>query len=565
MSISSVTAASSSSFSSPLESLPACSQDQKYPNLTSAFLSRVSSVGNEGSSETLTHRNVSVETSTKKKITLSELTLIFEEWLINIPDGASEKFFSSCPIMKKLKECIEADRSKGVPADTEVEIELETLKKINKEGYMQSFMLPIDETLLQHLIDSESGREGLIKRLKIRLDEVVDSMIEEYFKKDLHYSGGKESTKGSKAVGAATNTKLALAVMPGFVSRMCEIALDELSKHVKSEKREILVAQGKNLASQVISNKVKNLERQNERRLVEAKKIFEEERRELSFRLEWCEKKGCSLEEMSYEKAEELQVEDTALWIREMEQEKRKKRRRKRGKAVNRVMAQKDSAVACSSNTQKEKGKSSRAKKRSPEEIRGLFVQSIYANGARYRDAERVSKRWQTTDCSVLRALEDKDKSRQPILRYKHLTDAEILKQRARHYLPGADRILSNGLFREIFSFSHGQEGFGMMAELDHGNGVCEWGYLFFGIDGNRVYHRYFEPIYGKEKRGRSVSDSKDSFDHSSSCDDWNDTVGFAYSMGSNGVLSLTFSGEKHSLHIYPLRKDLLDRSLLSI
>lgn len=387
-------------------------------------------------------------------------------------------------------------------------------------------------------------KEDLQLVAAIKLASISDDCFEEYCRDQVNRSGSNALIQDFDDIFAM--------LVPKLQKRISEVYAEIL----KYESAKILNSCGSYCPIEDFSDSTE-------------KTISEQEKGDLSLRNKWAEIKGCPLNEMSCEMAKQL--EETAVnsaadeWINELDRKKNKGKRakkpqkqqgKKRAKA-NHVKVKKTEKALRPENTQVSEVS------RLPQGPKDLFVQALYTNGTRFGEATRVTKRWQTKDCVVLRNLKDRDRSGQPIQRYLNLTDHEILTQRARHYLPGTERVLSHGLFRTIYSFPEGREGFGMRADLDYGNGVRESGYVYFGIEGSRMYHRYFEPTNGVEMRSGNASDPQASCDSSGSEDDWIPTVNFTFSIGGGGVLSLSFNDEKHTLHIHPIRRELLDRNLL--
>lgn len=560
-------AASSNSSWNQIENQPINDCWEKYPNLTSQFIARVSSVRNEVSSERLTQRDVHHVNSTKKLMMLSEVSEMVNSWIKFTPSGQLEEYLDACPIISGLKKSVSEDLSNGIAEDTEVEIDCDMEKRIAKERLMEYY---ISKALLRYCPRLPKNiKDDYSQRLQIELDNLLNDYIEDYFKRCNKVFSGKSLSMCTKQIAKKRNRQIALEMAPELQKKYIDIVVRVLSQTLFSND----IADGlygiyENLYSEKIEEQItrniKILRRLNKNELLAAKKKFEKEKVTLSLRLKWSECVGGLLEEMSAERAFELEdkarKKSAELWLEEDRKGKRK--RVKKRKAVKRVTTQKDNTVACSSSLPVPNANKSKVKKPSQEEIKGAFVQSLYAKARKYKDAERVSKRWETKDCSALRKLWDTNCSGEPIQRYLKLTDHQIAKQRARHYLPGIDRILSHDTFRTIYSFPKEGNGYGLMADLDYGNGEVECGYVFLGVDGNRIYHRYFERIHNEEERGWFASQEQDTCEFSDNEGDWIPTVDYTFKLESNGVLTLSFNDERHKLHIHPLRKELLEQTL---
>ncbi|MGA8165124.1 MAG: hypothetical protein WB791_08900 [Waddliaceae bacterium] len=184
----------------------------------------------------------------------------------------------------------------------------------------------------------------------------------------------------------------------------------------------------------------------------------------------------------------------------------------------------------------------------------------VELNGRRpLAEHSRVTRRWKTEDPETLRNNVDWVNG-QPVHRYRHCSDEEVLSQRAKHYLPDLAKTFQDPQEREIYTYAT-DRGFGIMNEFFYGDGTQgEYGTTRFGIgerDGKPwVYHQYVES--GIDRPVEELMRDQESAPPSESEDDeeWEPTVKCQIeSISDTGVMTVKFPGEKHWLKIYPLRQ----------
>lgn len=199
------------------------------------------------------------------------------------------------------------------------------------------------------------------------------------------------------------------------------------------------------------------------------------------------------------------------------------------------------------------------------EELRGKYILNLYQRNPLYREDSRVTKRWSTRDLNLIRDFKDKDMHNREMQRYKTLTDEEIEKQRARHYLPGTELIISDSNDRNIYSFPT-KHGVGMMAELHIGNDFY-YGVLYMGIGkDNVIYHKYFEDLDQNQLTGGTFNDGENitATEKSEEENEWvvNSKFKLKFEVSEQGILTIKYPDEKHFIQIHPVRRDFLNPEL---
>jgi len=174
-----------------------------------------------------------------------------------------------------------------------------------------------------------------------------------------------------------------------------------------------------------------------------------------------------------------------------------------------------------------------------------------------YKEAPRVTRRWQTRDIDKIKRFADKSRTHGIVFHYTNLNQEQIIEQRAKHYLPGLDRIFSNILDRKIYTFST-DRGLGMMAQLMRNNKPPEYGVIYFGINGNTIYHRYFEQQTKDDVLNKIFTDHTYE-ECPDDTDDWFTPSGYSFEVLNNGLINVTFSNESHYVNIFPVRPDLFN------
>lgn len=162
----------------------------------------------------------------------------------------------------------------------------------------------------------------------------------------------------------------------------------------------------------------------------------------------------------------------------------------------------------------------------------------------------RVTMRWKSRELSVIRGYDSG--------RYAQMRDAQLKVQRARHYLPGLERIISSNETRELYSFATPQGSRGIFCEIKYANGRIEEGvvYIGYGQDNkNLMIHRYFEPYENFHNQidifaGRGSENIEPANNENWKCD----STYLFEKIEADGTIHMTFSNEDHSLRIFPTR-----------
>lgn len=193
------------------------------------------------------------------------------------------------------------------------------------------------------------------------------------------------------------------------------------------------------------------------------------------------------------------------------------------------------------------------------------FLQKLHHPSMRCVELPRV-RRWVTEDPEQIRHFTDKSAIGETITHYEHLSVAEVLFQRAMHYLPGTERLWKSRVHREIYTFPT-DRGAGVVAQLSYNRQECN-GILYFGCDEKyRLFHRYFEEVEFTNLKNNIFLDTKseamrEKLDlKQTSSQDWMSTEDFQVTMLENGALKFSYS-DNHFITVYPLNKELLNRQL---
>lgn len=434
-----------------------------------------------------------------------------------------------------------------------------------------STVLSLPSFLSSELLKDTSFPE----ELKARLTKTYETFFDRCLRKKIDWGANDDLSEGEQLLRDGHNKGLMVSEIPDLYKTLGDVVLEWNQEHSEF--------QGSIISSSIIRN-IDNARRRAilkqkhafKKYLEKGKNLFEKEQKILAIKLRIAEKKGCPPEMVSDSEIktfERFLVKEAAAkahrigeeLIKEEAQRKTGKRRggrrgrprRARRRGARRPVRQ----VAQTSQPATEVQVKPRISRKIPiEELKGQLILSLYKTATRYSEAERVTKRWKTKDCSLVREFVDINKHGSKVQRYLYLSDDEISKQRARHYLPGIDRILSNKTFRDIYAFPS-QEGFGLMGEINYGD-YSEHGVVYVGIDGKKIYHRYFESMVHVANRNIFTSPPVRTSEPLTQ-EGWVSKEPFAFAMNSRGVLTLSYPGEKHSLSIHPLRVDLLDRRFL--
>jgi hypothetical protein len=173
-------------------------------------------------------------------------------------------------------------------------------------------------------------------------------------------------------------------------------------------------------------------------------------------------------------------------------------------------------------------------------------------------------KRWRTTQIHTIRAFTDIDALGQKVLRYKDFTEEEIAEQRARHFLPGTERLLKDSCYRHIYTFST-DRGVGMIAQFIFKQ-IIHNGVLYLGIDEKKplIFHKYFEDVDFKDSTNNVFSDNEkvknETDTEEDAIEEWNSQDEYNLDISKNGVLKFSYSD--HELHVFPIRQDLFEKTL---
>lgn len=169
----------------------------------------------------------------------------------------------------------------------------------------------------------------------------------------------------------------------------------------------------------------------------------------------------------------------------------------------------------------------------------------------------RVNRRWITKNLDQLRQIGPS---------YAELDDAELFLERAKHFFPGLEKLITKKEECAIYTFPT-DRGFGMLCELDY-NGVQKKGILYYGINNATptIFHRYFVPDrLNASQRETLITDPSTVPETIESGDAWTEVSSHNFQFSDEGVISLTYTNETHSLRVFPLRRNLLDPRLFSV
>lgn len=173
----------------------------------------------------------------------------------------------------------------------------------------------------------------------------------------------------------------------------------------------------------------------------------------------------------------------------------------------------------------------------------------------------RVTKRWRTKNPEEIRNFEDISATGERIKRYEGLDESEIFYLRACHYLPALEKIFADGRDKKIYTFRT-EKGVGMAAIL-HCDDQKHYGFINFGIGADGVlFHRFFEKtepgrLFEAIKRTGSEVPIKDE-------EKWTFTSKYNFEVLKDGSIHVSYPDEEHAITIFPIRKDLLDKTLFN-
>ncbi|WP_068467062.1 hypothetical protein [Candidatus Protochlamydia phocaeensis] len=172
-------------------------------------------------------------------------------------------------------------------------------------------------------------------------------------------------------------------------------------------------------------------------------------------------------------------------------------------------------------------------------------------------------RRWKTKNPGEIRFFIDHDAEGKQILRYRDLTDEQILEQRARHFLPGIERLLKDPQICKIYGFPT-DRGYGLIAQLyfnqNYHNGV-----IYFGVDErNAIFHKYFEERqFSDVKKNIFLDEQQENIERALEENEregeWKSNQDFTIDISDKGVFKFTYSSD-HYISIFPIQTDLLHK-----
>ncbi len=168
-----------------------------------------------------------------------------------------------------------------------------------------------------------------------------------------------------------------------------------------------------------------------------------------------------------------------------------------------------------------------------------------------YKPLQRV-KRWEEKNPTIIRNFTDKDRSGDEIKRYQEYSDMEISKFRQRHYLPKLECVLSSTQFKKLYT-GRTLNGYMLSADMTYADGKVEGGQIGFGIDGNKIYHCYFESSMNFDGTNNTEFGDFSKKELDSAGDDGWVCDRPTFTISSDGILTVKFSGERHTIRVYPI------------
>lgn len=176
----------------------------------------------------------------------------------------------------------------------------------------------------------------------------------------------------------------------------------------------------------------------------------------------------------------------------------------------------------------------------------------LYKMKAQYHEHPRI-QRWRTANLAQIREFKDMDAEGQSLMHYKNLSDDELKQQRAKHYLPGTERLIMDTGFRKQYAFPTNR-GYGMLARFSF-NGSTVNGILYLGInDQATLFHKYFEEVeFSSSQKNLLKDDEKSSLAETGiNTTDWQSDHNFDVQVMENDVFKFSYA-DGHSICIYPL------------
>lgn len=194
------------------------------------------------------------------------------------------------------------------------------------------------------------------------------------------------------------------------------------------------------------------------------------------------------------------------------------------------------------------------------EQLRAGLCGKLFNRDLAYKIHPRVA-RWLTKDPKEIRLFTDKDTATQAIVnKYANYNDPKINYFRARHHLPGFDKIMSHPNFKNAYCLET-QKGPAFWVEFNYGDKV-ETGLVYLGIDKSTIYHCYFEPVDESDEVVDLINPSFPALNISDEVieDGYINAPPYEFSLDLNYILNVRYPEEKHFLRIFPVNKTPLEQ-----
>lgn len=251
--------------------------------------------------------------------------------------------------------------------------------------------------------------------------------------------------------------------------------------------------------------------------------------------------------------------------IQEEEKEAKKRSRSSRRKKLK--SAKKQSIVEKTSSPNKKTEKAVKAVAQltlSLDAKLSKFALKLMEDSFKCPEHSRIT-RWKTKDLRQIRHFVDCNPNGQKILHYQDFTDAEIIEQRMKHFLPGTERLLKDSTYRNIYTFPT-DRGVGLVAQLVF-NHLPRNGILYLGVDDNSfVFHKYFEDVDFQDSQKNVFQDAVQVLNENEETDkqgNWITQHDFRLDISKTGILEFTYTD--YTLHVYPIRQDLFEKTLSDV
>lgn len=167
-------------------------------------------------------------------------------------------------------------------------------------------------------------------------------------------------------------------------------------------------------------------------------------------------------------------------------------------------------------------------------------------------------QRWATEKVHMIRNFADY-RDKQQIFHYKQLSSEAILEQRARHFLPGVERLLKEP-YRSLYTFPTNR-GYGVNAQLEY-KGVKQEGHVYFGIKEDQiVFHKYFESAEVEDCHDMVQEAECEKIEETTQSNWLSSNNNFQLEISKEGVLQFIFSDD-HQIFIYPCDSEGLKENL---